>query len=398
VSCVVAVALAVLSGCGSDPSATATASPPPGGAAKPRAVKVVPAAEMTVPRSIVVTGTLAADDQVVLGLKVAGRMSELNVDLGSRVRRGDVIARLDATDFRLRLEQAQAALQQARVRLGLPAEGGDDGIDPERTSVVRQARAVLDEARLTRDRSAQLWERELIARSQLDSSVSALQVAEGRYQDALEEVRTRQALLVQRRSEVELARQQLADAVLVAPTDGMVRERRAAVGEYLAAGAPVATLVRIHPLRLVLAVPERAAAGVLVGQAVRISVEGDAGEHTGRIARLSPSIQEQSRTLTVEAEVPNPAARLRPGAFAKAEIVTERDQPAIFVPASAVVTFAGVEKVISVKDGRAVERRVVTGRRHLERVEITEGLAVGEPVVVEPGNLVGGQPVAASGG
>jgi len=340
-----------------------------------------------------VTGTLAADDQIVMSLKVAGRLSEINVDLGSRVRKGDVVARLDPTDFRLRLEQAQAALQQARVRLGLPPDGHDDRINPEQTSVVRQARAVLDEARLTQERMAQLWDRELVARSQLDSAVSALQVADGRYQDALEEVRNRQGILAQRRSELELARQQLTDAVLLSPTDGMVRERRAAVGEYLAAGTPVATLVRTHPLRLVLAIPERASSGVRVGQAVRVTVEGATDAHTGRVARLSPSIQEQSRTLTIEAEVPNQAGRLRPGAFAKAEVVTEADQPAIFVPTTAIVTFAGIEKVLTVKDGRAVERRVVTGRREGDRVEIAEGVKAGEPVVVEPGNLVGGQPV-----
>lgn len=392
-------ALAVLPGCGSESSSKATASPQrPADAPQPRAVRLVPAAETRVARTIVVTGTVAADDQAVLSLKVAGRLSEITVDLGSRVRMGDIVARLDPTDFQLRLDQAEAALQQARVRLGLTPTGTDDRVDPEGTAVVRQARAVLDEARLTRERMAQLWERELIARAQLDTAVANLQVAEGRYQDALDEVRTRQALLLQRRSEVELARQQLADTVLRAPSDGMVRERRAAVGEYLAAGAPVATLVRVHPLRLVLPVPEREAAGVRLGQAVRVTVEGDAAVHAGRIVRLSPSIQEQSRSLTVEAEVPNERAAIRPGAFARAEIVAEADRTAIVVPASAIVTFAGIEKVLSVKDGKAVERRIVTGRRLGDRVEVTSGLRAGEPVVVEPGNLVHGQPVIVTGG
>jgi RND family efflux transporter MFP subunit len=173
----------------------------------------------------------------------------------------------------------------------------------------------------------------------------------------------------------------------------MIRERRAAVGEYLAAGAPVATLVRVHPLRLVLAVPERAAAGIRVGQEVRVSVEGDAAVYRGRVARLSPSIHEQSRTLAVEAEVPNEQGRLRPGSFARADIVVAADQPVVFVPSSAIVIFAGIEKVLTVRDGRAVELRVQTGRRQDGRVEIVAGLKAGEPVVVEPGNLVAGQPV-----
>jgi RND family efflux transporter MFP subunit len=124
-----------------------------------------------------------------------------------------------------------------------------------------------------------------------------------------------------------------------------------------------------------------------------VSVEGDAAVYRGRVARLSPSIHEQSRTLAVEAEVPNERGRLRPGAFAKADILVAADQAVVFVPASAVTIFAGIEKVLTVREGRAVEVRVQIGRRERERVEIVAGLTPGELVVVEPGNLVTGQPV-----
>jgi RND family efflux transporter MFP subunit len=356
-------------------------------------VRVVPAAEARVPRTVEVSGTLAADDLVILSLKVPGRLGELTVDLGSRVRRGQTVARLDPTDFRLRVDQAQATLQQARARLGLPPDGTDDRVDPERTALVRQARAVLEEARLTRQRFAKLLEQQFIARAQLDTAVANEQVAEGRYQDAIEEVRNRQAILVQRRTELELARQALADTTLTAPVDGMIRERRVSIGEFLAAGAPVATLVKVHPLRLVLAVPERAAPDVRIGQEVRVGVDGDPAVHRGRVVRLSPSIQEQNRTLAVEAEVPNQAGAIRPGSFARAEIVIAANQPAILVPTSAIVVFAGIEKVITVREGKAEERRVVTGRREQDRVEIVEGLKPGESVVVSPGTLVSGQRV-----
>jgi RND family efflux transporter MFP subunit len=386
-------AVVVAMGCGSDQSATASPQRSGGPAAKPREVRVVPAVETKIARTVAVTGTLAAEDQIVLSMKVTGRLAELMVDLGSRVRRGEVIGRLDPTDFRLRLEQAQAALHQARARLGLPPDGTDDRVNPDETALVRQARAMLDESRLNRERMAKLWEQQLVARAQLDTAIAADQVAEGRYQDALEEVRNRQAVLAQRRTEVELTRQAVVDTELRAPADGMIRERRASVGEFLAAGAPIATLVKIHPLRLQLAIPERAAADVRVGQEVRVSVDGDPGVYTGRVVRLSPSIQEQNRTLSVEAEVPNTAGALRPGAFGRAEVVIAADQPTVFVPASAIVVFAGIEKVLTVREGKAEERRVVTGRRERDRVEIVEGLRAGEAVVAEPGNLVGGQAV-----
>jgi RND family efflux transporter MFP subunit len=381
-------------GCNGETSASPTAKKGDKPAAPPRQVRVVAAAQESVPRTVVATGTLAAEDQVVLGAKVAGRLAELAVDLGTRVRKGAVVARIDPGDYRLRVEQAEAALQQARARLGLRPDGKDDRVDPEQTALVRQARAVLDEAKLTRERSERLAQQELIARSQLDAAVAALKVAEGRYQDAIEEVRNRQAVLAQRRSELELARQQLADTGLVSPIDGAVSQRQASVGEYLAPGAPVATLVRLHPLRLRLAIPEREAANVRIGQPVKLTVEGDATEHGGRVARLSPAIQEQNRTLTIEAEIPNEKGLLRPGSFARASIVTQAAQAVVTVPASALISFAGIDKIISVKDGKSVERRVQTGRREHGRVEIVSGLTAGEPVVAEPGNLTGGQAVA----
>jgi RND family efflux transporter MFP subunit len=354
---------------------------------------VVPATETTVARTVTATGTLAADEQTVLGTKVVGRLAEVSVDLGSPVKQGQPIAHIDTKDYQYRLDQAVAALKQARVRLGLPADGDDDRVDAAQTAVVRQARALLDQAQLSRDRMARLWDQQLVARAELDAAVSALQVAEGRYQDAIEEVQNRRAVLLQRRSEVELARQQLADTAIVSPIDGAVVERQASVGQYLAPGAPVVTLVRLHPLRLRISVPEREAQSVRPGQPVRVTVDGDATVHPGRVARLSPAISEQNRTLLVEAEIPNVAHRLRPGSFAKAEVVVQSGDRVVTVPASALVTFAGVEKVFTVRGGKSEELRVTTGRRLGDQVEIVAGVKAGDPVVVQPGNLVGGQAV-----
>ncbi|HKZ91722.1 MAG TPA: efflux RND transporter periplasmic adaptor subunit, partial [Candidatus Limnocylindrales bacterium] len=382
-------------GCKGEHPAAAQDKPKPQPQAPPaREVRVVPAAERALPRTVTVTGTLAAEEQITLSAKVAGRVEKIDIDLGSRVRRGQPVVQLDQTDFKLRVEQAQAALQQARARLGLTPAGTDETIEPERTAIVRQARAVLDEARLTRDRSVKLLEQQFIARAQLDTAEANLQVAEGRYQDALEEVRSRQAVLAQRRSELELARQQLTDTVVLAPVDGAVSQRQASPGEYLAAGAPLATLVRIHPLRLRVLVPEREATGVRAGQAVRLTIDGDQTVYSGRVVRLAPIVQELNRTLTVEAEVPNERGALRAGAFARAEIVTEAAQPIVTVPVSSLVVFAGVEKVLVVRGGKTAEVRVQTGRRLGEEVEVLEGLKRGESVVDQPGSLTGGQAVS----
>jgi membrane fusion protein, multidrug efflux system len=375
-----------LTGCTDSPATAVPQNDTPA-----RQVRMATATKTEAARLVSASGTLAADDQIVLGTKVIGRLGEISVDLGSRVKKGQALARIDPSDYRLRVEQAQAALQQARVRLGLPPSGDNDRVNIEQTALVRQAAAVLKEARLSHDRMVELWDRKLIARAELDTAVSQLAVADGRYQDALEESRNRQAVLVQRRSELEIARQQLSDTVIVSPIDGAVSERQAAVGQYLPAGAPVVTLVRTHPLRLRLAVPEREAGLVHVGQTVDLTVEGDPNKYQGRVARLSPAIAENNRTLMIEAEVPNGQAALRPGSFAKADIVIQAGLEIVTVPRDSIVTFAGIEKVLMVVEGKTVEKRVRTGRRIGEQVEVTEGVVAGNRVIVQPGNLVAGE-------
>ena len=358
--------------------------------ARPRTVKTIRIAEAPLVRSITVTGTLAAEDQVAMAFKVAGRVADVRVDLGSRVNAGQVVASLVSTDFELRVRQADAALAQARARLGLPPAGDSDTVDPENTALVRQRRAVSREAQLNRDRIRTFVERGLSARAELDSAEAALEVAQGQYQDAMEEIRNREAVLAQRRSEFDIARQQLQDSVLRAPFDGAVRERRVATGEYRAPGDPVMTIVRTHPLRLQLSVPERETQGLKPGLPVKVRVEGDNAEHFGRLQRIGAAILESNRTLPVEAVVPNPADLLRPGQFATAEIVVSESDRALVVPREAIVTFAGIQKVLTVVDGKAREQRIRTGRRHGDRVEVLEGLHGGDVVIVEPGDLIDG--------
>jgi RND family efflux transporter MFP subunit len=358
----------------------------------PRPVRTTAVAETPFGETVTANGTLAAYDQTTVSVKVPGRVRVISVDLGTVVSRGQVVAQIDAEDYRLRVQQAEASLAQARARLGLPPDGNDDQIDPEKTATVRQARAVLDEAKFIRDRAARLVEQGVIAKAEFDSADAAYKIAEGRYQDAYEEIRNRQGLLAQRRSEVALARQQLKDTAVVAPLDGVVQEKRTSVGEYLAAGAPVVNIVRMDPLRLRAEIPERESHSIRSGQDVRVIIEGDTTVYLGKIMRLSPVIAEQNRMLLVEADVRN-NGRLRPGSFARAEIVTNEAKMAVTVPNNAIVTFAGIEKVIVVQNGKAVERPVTTGRRNEEFTEVVSGLSLGEKVIVDPGNLQSGQAV-----
>jgi len=385
--------LAIGSACKSDyPASGKAASNDP--KSQPRQVKTVKVAEMPIGETVIANGNLAAFDRTTVGIKVPGRLQTISVDLGSVVHKGQVIAQLEQQDYKLRVQQNEAALAQARARLGLSPDGADDRVSAEETGTVRQAKAVLDDAKVKRDRAAKLVQQGVVSRAELDTAESDYKVALSRYQDGLEEIRNRQGLLAQRRTELALAKQQLADTFVYAPMEGVVQEKKASVGEYLASGAPVVDIVRIDPLRLRVDVPERESHNIKSGQSVRVTVEGDPDSYLGFIKRLSPTITEQNRMLSVEADVRN-NGRLRPGAFVKAEIVTNQTSTAVTVPPNAIVTFAGIDKVIIVEGGKALEKAVTLGRRGSDWVEIKTGINVGQSVVLDPGNLQSGQSVTA---
>jgi RND family efflux transporter MFP subunit len=388
-TCALMAGLFLSGGCGKSdtPKANAAAAPE----LEARVVKVVTAAEKDTERILFANGILAAKDQAALSVKVAGRLEEIPIDVGSVVKRGDMIGQIQKRDYELRALQAKAALAAARARLGLPLEGTDDTIEVKDSSIVREAQANLEEQRKNRERITKLRDEGVLSQSELDTAEAGYQVAVNKYQDALQETNNRKAMLAQRRAELNIAEQQLADTIVRAPFDGVVQERKASPGEYLMEGAPFATVVRIDPIRLRLEVPERDALAVAKGQRVRFRVDGDTNSYVAQVDRLSPAIAQDNRMLQIEADVPNDG-RLRPGAFVRAEIVTETVK-AIVVPRNAIVTFAGVEKVFIFGSGKAVERRVVTGPERGKEIEVTRGVKAGEVVILDPGSMREGQPV-----
>jgi RND family efflux transporter MFP subunit len=380
--------LLATSACNDHSAPTGNSGPPK----EPRSASVAPAKSRNVERTITVFGSYLPREQATLSTKVSGRLKSVSVDLGSSVKAGDELARIESHDYELGVRQARAALSEARARLALAPDDEAAQVDPEQTSLVRQAQAVLREASANRDRIAQLHTQGVLSQAELDSAEAAFAIADNRHQVALEQIRQSIAVLEQRQVEYDIAAQQLTDTVLRAPFNASVQERKASPGEFLRAGDPVVTLVQMNPLRLRLEVSERDAPMVRAGLPVRAWVEGMDEQRVGNILRVSPAIDPQRRVLFVEADIPNDG-RLHPGMFARAEIVVKNADPTLTVPTNAVVTFAGIEKVFLIADGKASERVITTGVKRDDWVEVLENLKPGENVILNPGKLQNGQPV-----
>lgn len=335
-----------------------------------------------IPEIITATGELFAEEQATVSAKVPGRVQRLHVDLGSVVTQGQIIAELEKDDYELRVRQAEALVAQTRARLGILDSASDD-VKPEETAVVRQAAAALKEAQFIFQTTERLQKEGVVSRIDFEKAQVRAQGIEAAYQAALEEVMQARAQLAERRTQVALARQMLADCAIRAPFAGAVTRRQASLGEYLAVNAPVVTLVRQHPLRIRLEIPERQALKVRVGQLIDVKLEGTAKTRTGRVVRLSPALETQSRSLLIEGEIPNQDGVLRPGSFVEGVVTVNAGAMGISVPFKALLSFAGTERVFVAGKGVLEERIVKTGRRlDGDRVEIVSGLDAGEELVL----------------
>ncbi len=359
---------------------TAVAAPKPGAAAAPTPVEVTTAAAITrsLQRSVEVVGSLAADEEVVVAAQAAGELSQLNVDFGSFVSQGQVIAQIDQRDAKLKVEQAEATLKQTMARLGMK-EG--EKFDPHQNAEVRVAKASLDWSKMHLDRQAKLIENGDISRSIYDQAMTEHNLAQARYQAALDAVNQQLAVVEQQRAALNLAKKAIADTIVRAPISGAVKEKHASRGSYLTVNARIVTLVKINPLRLRADIPESSAAAVRTGQTMTLTTDAFPNRtFTGRVVRIGPSLDERTRALTVEAQVANPGNQLRPGMFAKSQLVTSKNAPAVMVPRSAVVSVVGLTKVFAIENGRVSERIVKTGGEDGDLIEIVEGVKEGETV------------------
>jgi membrane fusion protein (multidrug efflux system) len=242
--------------------------------------------------------------------------------------------------------------------------------------------ALVNEAQSNVERGRQLIASRAISQGEYDAFVAQLKAAQARYNAATNLVAEQVSVIGVRRKELALAQQMVTDSRIVAPFDGVVSERRVSPGEYVQAGQAVVALVRTEQLRFTAGVPESRAAAVRVGQRVEIELnKEDTAPLVVTISRVSPTVMQSSRSILIEADVPNTKLDFQAGLFAQAELVVDPSAEAVVVPASAVSRFAGVQKVWLVTDGSARQQTVRTGREDNGRVEIVDGLTPGSLLV-----------------
>jgi RND family efflux transporter MFP subunit len=359
-------------------------------------VRLGAARRTTIPRKVEFVGSLAGVEQVTLSSEVEGTIEKLSADLGDPVRKGQILLTVVSDEFRYRREQAAAETAQISAKLGIAPEAETADIDG--TSLVRKAAAEYNNARTDLERRRGLFEKNLIARKEVDDAEARYLVAEANVRAAREEANNLLATLRSKRAQLSLAQKKLSDTQVRSPIEGAVEARLVSAGEYLKQGTPMFRLVNDRPIRMLGEVPEFYAASLAPGLPAELAVDGRPGKvYRGTLKRISPSSNAANRAIQVEAVFPNAARELKPGFFGKGAILVRVDENAVTIPKQAVVTFAGIEKVFVVSGGTARERKVKLGEDLGERVEVTEGISPGDELAVSnTGKLVEGSRVKAA--
>ena len=330
---------------------------------------------ISIQRQVDLSGTLLSPDQARVSSEVAGIILDVPVQLGSEVRPRDILVRLDTRELQLAADRAESALRQVEAQLGI--DRGQDRQPPadDQIASIRQAIANRDDARNAFKRAEQLHGRGLMSQVDYDTSETRLKVAEANYQAAIDSVRSLKASLQDRRAAFELAQKKLNDAVVRAPVAGSIAERLVQPGEYIRENTPVATIVQMNPLKLKTAIQERHAGLIRAGQTVEFFVEAFPDrKFTGKIAYVSPAVDQATRTFPVEAIVDNPDRVLKPGFFARGTALTKVDANVLAAPEAAVSTLAGVSTVYVIENDKARQQQVSLGARQDKLVEIVAGL------------------------
>jgi len=310
--------------------------------APPVAVSSVLLGELT--ERIEATGQLVAPDRAKVAAEVSGRVTEVVIDEGEPAQAGDAMLRIDPERRELELASAQARLAESRIALA--------------------------EERREYKRVTRLFKENVAARSRLDQARMKLDMAQARLDGA--------------GAQLGVAERALADANVTAPFSGIVAERFVSPGEFVQTGQRLLELVALDPIEVEFRVSERDSSRVRLGQAVNVHVAPyPEALFTATVTVISPTIDERTRTLRVKGLIDNSDGRLRPGLFARADLGVSRRENVRWIPEEAVLQRSDGAVVFRLDEEGRVERRVIaTGMLAGGNVEVIEGLAEEDVVVV----------------
>jgi RND family efflux transporter MFP subunit len=313
--------------------------------------------------SVTWPGTTEAFAQANIYARASGYISKRNVDIGSRVKAGELLIEITAPELDHQIAQAEGTLAQMEASLVL-------------------AKANRDLAQVTWDRDNPLVQKGWVTAQQGDTDRLTLQARAA-------SVTVAEANIVAQKAQLQVLNQQKAYQSVVAPFDGVITQRNIDIGSLVqadaASGTFLFTLMQSDVLRIQLYVPQDEAFGVAPGVEAVIRVPEIPGrDFPGKVTRIADALQPGSRTLLTEIDVPNPDRILSPGIYCYVELKIPRRTPSLIVPSEAIVFNRDGLNVTVVENGVAHIRRVTVVRDFGTTVEVSAGVNDGDQVILNP--------------
>jgi RND family efflux transporter MFP subunit len=301
--------------------------------------------------------------------------------------------KVDPRDAENNLKEGLAVVAGLRAALGW--EEGQGAFDAEQQPEVCAAKASLGLAKTNFDRYSSLLAQHAVQQAAFDQAKTQYETAQQQVEQSLRHAQQLYQNLLTALARVDILEKAVADTTIEAPFSGWIAAKYVSEGERVATspmgpGSKVVSLVSVDPLRLVLTVPQQEAAVVHQGQQVTFTVETFPDrKFTGEVKYIAPSLETNSRSLSIEAMVANTDKVLRPGFFASAELALPGTTDRLLLPASAVVKVGEVYKVYVLRDGKAIEKVVDVAETQGEgdRVIVKSGITADDAVIVSPDTL-----------
>ena len=358
-------------------------------------VTVEPVSIRSVQRTVEALGTLHGFENVTLTARIEGRVRKILHDIADFVKPGEVLLEIDPTDYLLSVQQASKALEVELAKVGLK-EPPEAKTDLEKIPVVSKAKSMLEYARNRHDRVTRLAASKNSSAEDVENASRDLRTAQAEYDNQIIQAESDLANIQMKSVELQVAREQLANTRVIVPTPTIpvpgadeviyaISHRSISEGTVVRPGMELFRIVICQTLKLRVPVPERHSSEIQVGQQVRVLTSTSATPFSGSVTRINPTVEPATRTFLVEIQVPNSNGALKPGSFAKAEILTRVELNAVTIPLSALVQFAGVTKVYLDEQGHAKEVRVTPGYQTTEWVEIVEPVLPASAIVITSG-------------
>ncbi|MGB9698100.1 MAG: efflux RND transporter periplasmic adaptor subunit [Thermodesulfobacteriota bacterium] len=357
-------------------------------------VEVAQATQGLVEEKITRAGDIMPNTQVTVYSKVQGWVDKIFVREGDLVKTGDVLVTLDAREAQAAVAQAQANLEAAKARLRLVKATAEEAVQ----SQIQQTRANMELAEADLKRAQELYEKNFIARQQLDEARTKYNVAKSAYDLALNslqqktwenEIALAEAQVRQAEATLKLTQAQLANLTITSPLNGGVTKRHVDPGTMVKDTTPILTIMDLAEVKMVVNVTEKEFVRLKKDQPVKVLVTAFP-ERTfpGRIEIITPALDLQSRTAEVQIAIPNPGFILKPGMFGRVEIVLRSQPQAVLVPVQALLNQDDKDYVFVVKDGQAYRRTIQKGLIKDTAVEVMKGIEPGELVVTSGHSLL----------